>query len=264
MTVMMWIWCQVVGLAFLGFDFGWRKGGCADARKYRGFLRYFKWKHQKIWVKKKRKDYIHLFKNLKNFLGIWWLLWDSQQLLLGKRGNRCSKWPFSPSIVDAPFDAARPIQDKSSCHRARDFTKVCCSGHESDSWTNGFFFYIVQLQWEIVIAAVLPLPASPRLLSANSLSFCSTSKYSHRTPKKALSLSWASHTGESIPSWAHWKIRSWCCDFFHTFRLVPVAGGSSWGWSWSRWAHAGREFGSCQSLIAQDSLSLWIKAIQGS
>ena len=52
-----------------------------------------------------------------------------------------------------------------------------------------FFFYIVQLQGEIVIAAVLPLPASPRLLSANSLSFCSTSKYSHRTPKKALSLS---------------------------------------------------------------------------
>ena len=41
--------------------------------------------------------------------------------------------------------------------------------------------------------------------------------------------------------------------FFHTFRLVPVPGGSSWGWSWSRWAHAGREFGSCQSLIAQDS-----------
>lgn len=120
------------------------------------------------------------------------------------------------AVVDA-FDAARPIQDKSSCHRARDFTKVCCSGHESDSWANGQLFFFSLYSFKEKSSLQLFFPCLPRLLSANSLSFCSTSKYSHRTPKKALSLSWASNTGESIPSWAHWKIRSWCCVFYIRF-----------------------------------------------
>lgn len=209
-----------------------------------GILAVFYWTYQKIWVKKNGK-----------IIYISSKIWRTFGYLMASLGQS--------AVVDA-FDAARPIQDKSSCHRARDFTKVCCSGHESDSWANGqLFFFIVQLQGEIVIAAVLPLPAPPRLLSANSLSFCSTSKYSHRTPKKALSLSWASHTGESIPSWAHWKISSRCCDFTY------VSVGSCARWLKLRMIL--KQMSSCRKRVwfmsVIDSprfMSLWIKAIQGS
>eukprot|EP00435_Cladocopium_sp_Y103_P035696 s2096_g9.t1 len=42
----------------------------------------------------------------------------------------------------------------------------------------------LQCRWLGTSPAAIEQDASPKLLSANSLSFCSTSKYSHRTPKK--------------------------------------------------------------------------------
>lgn len=42
----------------------------------------------------------------------------------------------------------------------------------------------LQCRWLGTSPAAIEQEASPKLLSANSLSFCSTSKYSHRTPKK--------------------------------------------------------------------------------
>ena len=200
-----------------------------------GILAVFYWTYQKIWVKKNGK-----------IIYISSKIWRTFGYLMASLGQS--------AVVDA-FDAARPIQDKSSCHRARDFTKVCCSGHESDSWANGqlFFFTLYSFKEKSSLQLFfpcLPLPGFCLPTACLSVLLRSTATEHQRRHFRWVEL----HT---LASWFQVELTEKsgvdAVIFFHTFRLVPVPGGSSWGWSWSRWAHAGREFGSCQSLIAQDS-----------
>ena len=210
-------------------------------------------------MEKKRKDYIHLLKESEELCG--YLMASLGQFLFwhtatasGSEGIDAASDFFSPAVVDAPFDAARPIQDKSSCHRARDFTKVCCSGHESDLWANGqlFFKTLYSFKEKSSLQLFFPcllLPGFCLPTACLSVLLRSTATEHQRRHFRWVEL----HTLASRFQVELTEKSVVDAVILHTFRLVPVPGGSSWGWSWSRWAHAGREFGSCQSLIAQDS-----------
>lgn len=204
---------------------------------------------------KERKDDIHLFKKIWRTFGYLIASLGHSAAASGREGIDAASDFFSPAVVDALFDAARPIQDKSSCHRARDFTKVCCSGHESDSWANGQFFFLhCTASRRNRHCSCSSLACLSQAFVCQQLVFLFYFEVQPQNTKEGTFVEL---------SFTHWRVDSKLSSlknqelmlwfFFHTFRLVPVAGGSSWGWSWSRWAHAGREFGSCQSLIAQDS-----------